>query len=169
MTLVITSAELEGTSEQWLQHQEAPIYDLGRTPVEDMAPKVVIQARYPITPDTNPSDRQWCIWHSMLDTMHRFPHLAPYTWLVYTFTQHDYEPLIEMITKDMMTFTDKPPEECVEIICLGRGHGQNIQFRTNNPVRVALATDGASVSYTNDKANFLLDCAIHMPQNADGE
>ena len=63
----------------------------------------------------------------------------------------------------------RPADECVEFICLGGGDDQHIQFVTKRPIRIALATDGASVSYTNVQANWLLDIGLHMPQDEDGE
>ena len=165
MRLSIASAVLEDTTKEWLRHHRAEIVDLGHTPESSKAPRVIIQAKYPITPDTLPQERHWRIWRSMLDAMERFPHMAPYSWLVYTFTQHDYEPLSALIIKEVENFTGMIAEESVEIICLGRDYEQGIQFTSNRPLRIALATDGASVSYTNTTANWLADPGIHMPQN----
>ena len=67
----------------------------------------------------------------MLNAMERFPHMAPYNWLVYTFTQDDYEPLIALITKEAQNFTGTIAEESIEIICLDRDYEQGRQFKSS--------------------------------------
>ena len=49
----------------------------------------------------------------MLDAMERFPDKAPYNWLVYFFTQFDFEPFMILVKAKIAEYTGRPADECV--------------------------------------------------------
>ena len=74
----------------------------------------MIQAKSPVTVDTNPPERQRRAWWNMLDVMERFPNRAPYNWLVYFFTTYGFEPFIALVKASIEEYMSRSADECVE-------------------------------------------------------